>query len=100
MHSNQMLKELIDEAGRWDLEQKPASLWMSSTYAKEDKEEMMIKTKSGRTSFPNGKASKFSGTYSSQLANHKKVWKSTCRKPTKHVGEMQKYTQAKTCHGD
>ena len=45
MHSEQMLKEFIEEAGRWDLEPKPASLWLSSTCAKEDKEDMMIKTK-------------------------------------------------------
>ena len=100
MHSGQMLKELIEEAGRWDPEQKPASLWLSSTCAKQDKEDMMIKTKSGRTSFPIRKASKFSGTSSSQLGNHKKAWKSKCRKPTKNVGQMQKDTQAKTCHGD
>ena len=47
-----MMKELIKEAARWDLEQQWASLWWSSTYADDVKEDMMIKTKKELNKFP------------------------------------------------
>ena len=36
-HLEQMLKDLIEEAAKVDLEPKPASLWWTSTYASEEK---------------------------------------------------------------
>ena len=35
----QMLRDLVEEASRWDLENKPASLWWTSTYDPEEKED-------------------------------------------------------------
>ena len=46
----QMLKDLNQEAERWDLAPKPASLWWTSTYS-EDKIDMSIDTKTGRHRF-------------------------------------------------
>ena len=40
----QMLKDLIEGAAEGDLEPKPASLWWTSTYASEEKEEMSLGT--------------------------------------------------------
>ena len=39
-----MLKELVEEVSKWDLEPKPASLWWTSTCANEEPEDMMIET--------------------------------------------------------
>ena len=47
-----MMKELIEEAARWDLEPQWASLWWSRTYADDVKEDMMIKTQTGLNQFP------------------------------------------------
>ena len=33
----QMLRDLIEEASRWNLELKPTSLWWTSTYEQEEK---------------------------------------------------------------
>ena len=46
------MKELIEEAGRWDLESARASLWWSSTYDDEIKEDMAIKTQKGQRIIP------------------------------------------------
>ena len=42
-----MLKDLIEEASKLDLEPKPASLWWTSTYASEEKEDMTLDTSKG-----------------------------------------------------
>ena len=39
-HLEQMLKGLIEEAGKVDLEPKLASLWWTSTYASEEKSDI------------------------------------------------------------
>ena len=38
----QMLRDLIEEASRWDLEPKPASLWWTSTYDSEEESDMIL----------------------------------------------------------
>ena len=43
-HLEQMLKYLVEEVGKVDLEPKPASLWWTSTYASEDKSDMILST--------------------------------------------------------
>ena len=43
-HLEQMVKTLIEEAGKVDLEPKPASLWWTSTYASEEKSDMILGT--------------------------------------------------------
>ena len=47
-HLEQMMKDLIEEAERWDLEPKPASLWWTSTSASEMMEDITIGTRSGQ----------------------------------------------------
>ena len=42
----------MEEAKRWKLEPKPASLWWTSTYASEEKEDMVIKTEAGEHMLP------------------------------------------------
>ena len=48
----QMLEDLIEEAGKVDLEPKPASLCWTSTYASEEKEDMILGTSRGCYKFP------------------------------------------------
>ena len=47
VHLEQMMREFIEEAERYDLEPKPASLWWSCTCADDTREDMMIKTAYG-----------------------------------------------------
>ena len=49
-HFEQMMKDLVEEAERW--EPMLASLWWSSTYAKEIKENTTMETERGRHKFP------------------------------------------------
>ena len=44
-------KDLIEEAAKVDLQPKPASLWWTSTYASEEKEDMILGT-SKKNKFP------------------------------------------------
>ena len=46
-HLEQMPKHLIDEAAELDLEPKLASLWWTSTYTSEEKEDMIWCTSRG-----------------------------------------------------
>ena len=42
-----MLKDLIEKAGKVDLEPKPARLWWTSTYASEGKDDILLGTSKG-----------------------------------------------------
>ena len=42
------MKELVEEVERWDMEPRPASLWWTSTYGKEDKKEIVMVTAGGK----------------------------------------------------
>ena len=53
-HLEQMSKDLIQEAGRWDLEPKPASLWRTSTYDSEEKKDLVIDAETGSHRIPFG----------------------------------------------
>ena len=44
--------DLIEEASRWDLVPKPASLWWTSTYELEERSDLSIDTTSGCHRFP------------------------------------------------
>ena len=46
-----MLRDLIQEAEKWDLAPNPANLWLTSTYDSEEKTDLSIDTKSGRHTF-------------------------------------------------
>ena len=51
-HLEQMLKDLIEEAAKVDMNPKPASLWCTSTYAYAKKEDMILGTSKGCYKFP------------------------------------------------
>ena len=51
-HLEHMVKDHIEEAAKVDLELQPASLWWTSTYASEEKEEMILGTSTGCYKFP------------------------------------------------
>ena len=51
-HLEQVIKDLIQKAEKWDLAQKPASLWWTSTYDSEEKVDFSIDTKTGRHRIP------------------------------------------------
>ena len=51
-HLEQMLNYLIEEAAKVELEPKLASLWWTSTYASEEKEDMILGTSKGCQKFP------------------------------------------------
>ena len=57
----QMLRDLIEEAEKWDLAPKPASLWWTSTFETEEKADLSIDTKSGSHRFPIEEKFKFLG---------------------------------------
>ena len=48
----QMPRDLIEEASRWDLVPKPACLWWPSTYGSEEKVDMILSTTSRCHKFP------------------------------------------------
>ena len=47
-----VLRDLMQEASRWDLEPKPASLWWTSAYASEEKSDIIVGTSTGCYKFP------------------------------------------------
>ena len=47
-HLEQMLKDLIQEAAKWDLEPKPASLWCTSTYDGDKKMDLVFDIRAAR----------------------------------------------------
>ena len=51
-HLEHVMKVLIEEAGRWDLEPKLASLWWTGTYASEEMEDITICTRTRRGKIP------------------------------------------------
>ena len=51
-HLEQKLKDLIEEAERWDLDLKPASLWWISSHADEKMDDMTIRTTKGLHKLP------------------------------------------------
>ena len=51
-HTRKMLRDLIEEASRWDLEPELVSLWWTSTYDSEEKSDMNLGTTSGCYTFP------------------------------------------------
>ena len=51
-HLEQTLRDLMQEAEKWDLAPKPASLWWTSTFDSEEKSGLSINTKTGRHRFP------------------------------------------------
>ena len=80
------MRELIEEAERWELETKPASLWWTSTYADEKTEDVMIMTKTGLRNLPSEKVGVLE--YIFNLAGNMQAWRKGCRVRTKRGGEM------------
>ena len=46
------MRELIEEAERWELEPESASLWWTSTFVVEKTEDVMIRTRTGLHKLP------------------------------------------------
>ena len=51
-NAQQMMKELVEEVERWDMEPKPTSLWWTRTHAMEKKLDMVIKTAGRKYKLP------------------------------------------------
>ena len=66
------------------------------THADEIKEEMTMKT---QTNFVLKKTSTSGDTTAILRVHHKKAWENGCNNLTKNDGEMQTFTEAKTCRG-
>ena len=47
-----MPRKPVEEAGKWDLAAKPASLWWTSAYDSEEKNGLSFSTMTGRHRFP------------------------------------------------
>ena len=80
------MRELIEEAERWELETKPASLWWTSTYADEKTEDVMIMTKTGLQKLPSEKVEILE--YIFKQAVKMQAWRKGCRVRIKRGGEM------------
>ena len=87
-------KELIEEAERWDLETKPASLSWSGTCAEEGKEDMMINTRGAEQVFPFEKSFKILGYIGNPAGKSQEGLEKR-----KHGGGMHRSPRAKTCRG-
>ena len=83
-----MMEKLIEEAARWDLQPKLASLWWSSTFAERKKEDMVIKTQKVQNKCSFEKSFKILGYIFHPAGRSQEIWTNVCRKRTKHGGEM------------
>ena len=64
----QLLRDLIEEASRWDSVPKPASLWWTSTYDSEEEIDMILGTTSGCYTFPLEEKFKIFGCAAREIA--------------------------------
>ena len=90
-HWEQMVKEPIEEAKRWDLEPKPASLWWSSTHADGIKEDMTMRTQKGQHTFP-FELQHYWVHLQPTWQITRKVWKTGCTERTMPGDEMRRPT--------
>ena len=94
-HLEQMSKDLIQEAGRWDLEPKPAISWCTSTYDSEEKKDLMIDAETG--SPQNAVRRKFLilGFTFPIRRKHKTAWRKGCKQGlVERCEELQKQRRA------
>ena len=126
-HTQKMLEQmlrLIEEASRWDLAPKPASLWWTSTYDSEEKSDINLGTSSGCYTFPfedkfkksgcamnrQGKthdaieermqsANKAFWKYILRIKSKDAPWKVKCRRLVHHVYMQSLRSEVKTGHG-
>ena len=97
-HLEQMLQDLIEEAEKWDLHPKLASLWWTSTNEPEEKPDLSIDAKSGRHGFPFRENFKILGC---AMNRHGKAHGGIEeRMQSTNKGEMSRYTEAKKCRGE
>ena len=125
-HTQKMLEQmlrLIEEASRWDLAPKPASLWWTSTYDSEEKSDINLGTSSGCYKFPlktslrnrcamnrQGKphdaieermqsANKAFWKYILRIKSKDAPWKVKCQRLVHHVYMQSLRSEVKTGHG-
>ena len=92
------MKELIEEAEKWDLEPKPVSLWWRSTYIEEEIEDMVIKTVIGEHRLPLEKKFNILGYVFNQAKKMQDSLEEGCRVQTKHGGDTSRFTEAMIYH--
>ena len=99
-HSKTDDYDLIEEAERWDLEPRLASLWWTSTCADERMDDITISTRTGQHRIPFVRGTGFWDTPSIQQEGRKTVWKRECQKRRRVGGEIFTSTEAMTCRGE
>ena len=99
-HLEQMVKDLIEEAARVDLEPKPASLWWTSTYPSEEKEEMMLGTSKGCYKFPFEEEFKILGCVMNRQGKTCGAVEERMQSATEPFGKTSKYTEVRISRGD
>ena len=76
-----------------DSQPKRASLWWSSTFFEEIKEDMATETEEG-TTVPMRRASRYWEKSSIRLVNRMNVWRKVYKRVTQHGGEMPRSSDA------
>ena len=112
-HQEQKLKDLIEEAERWDLDPKPASLWWTSSHADEKMDDMTTRTRTRLHKLPFEKKFKTLGytfnqtrrtqdSFEERMQSANKAWwrdvkmyrseyvpwRITCRRSVEHVNSV------------
>ena len=83
-HLEQMMKDLIEEAERWDLEPKPASLRWTGTYASEMTGDITIYTRTGRHKILFQKSFRIPGYFFEiRQGTRRTAWKQECNVQSK-----------------
>ena len=97
-HLEPMMKDFIEEAGRWDLDTKQASLWWTITYADENMEVMMIKLI--YKACTNFRSTRSWDTSSIRLGGRRTAWKRECIAQGRPGEETGRFTRGKFYRGD
>ena len=98
-HLEQMLKDLLEEAGKVDLEPKPASLWWTSTYASEDKSDMILGTSQGCWKISFEDEFRILGCAMNRQGKTCDAAENECSQQTRLSGRTLRYTRVRTFRG-
>ena len=94
-----MSKDLIEEAGKMDLEPKPASLWWTSTCASEEKEDMILGTSKGCYTFPFEDEIRILGCMMNRQGKTCDAVEERLQWANKAFGRTSRYTRARMFRG-
>ena len=98
-HLGQMLKDLIEEAAKVDLEPKPASLWWS-IYASEEKEDVILGTSKCCFKFPCEDEFKILGCMKNRQGKTCGAVEERMQSANRAFGKTSKYTEVRTFRGE